>query len=215
MKPTMLVALALTACEAIESGESQLRCEVSEGADATFCDDFREGGDDAWSPEGGSWSIEDGRYVGQGPMEVGGDCGASLMTASYRNGSEATDLALHVELGAEARLDKTIVLRARDASNRIELNFRGAPLDDLIVQELVDCAVVYHTQEGEVSIAQPEGERIEVEVELVGQHLRVTAGGQVVVDRDYELANTGEGRVGVAVIDNAITTFDNVWMTRR
>jgi hypothetical protein len=207
--------MLLIGCEAAASGEQQLECASSEGADATFCDDFNEGEADAWSPEGGSWTVVDGRYVGEGPMEVGGDCGASLMTASYREGSEATDLSMHVELAAEARLDKTIVLRASDAANRIELNFRGAPINDLIVQELVGCEVVYHSEEGEIAVEQPEGEPIAVDIELEGQHLRVIVDDELVIDRDYEFANTGEGRVGVAVIDQAITTFDSAWMTRR
>jgi hypothetical protein len=201
-------------CEEVVAGDEQLECASSDGADATLCDDFNGGDDSGWSPEGGSWEIVDGRYVGHGPSEPDGAACASLMTASLREGSEATDLTMHAELGSDERLDKTIVLRATDGANRIELNFRGAPINDVIVQELVDCEVVYLTEEGQVHVEQPEGERIGVDVMLRGERLEVTVDGQQVIGTNFPFANTGEGRAGVAVIDGATTTFDDVWMTR-
>ncbi len=191
----------------------QLEC-ATVGA-VTLCDDFADGEASGWTPEGGSWAVVDGRYIGMGPSSLDpSQCAASLMTASLRSGTEATNVAMHVDIGAEARADKTIVLRAADGRNRIELNFRSAPYDDLVVQELVDCELVFHTGEAEIHVPQPEGERIFVDVTLEGQHLVVLVNGQMVVDRDFTFANTGQGLVGVAVIDSAITSFDSLYMNR-
>jgi hypothetical protein len=208
-----LAAVLLLGCKDELPPEPQLECIDVSGA--TLCDDFNVGDTTTWTPEGGSWSVVDGRYVGMGPTALDPNlCGESLMTASLRTFSEATDLTMHAQLGSEARLDKTIVLRALDDANRIELNFRGAPINDLMVQELSDCVLTYHTAEGEIPVMQPEGERVDVDVDLRGSHLVVVVDGVVVVDRAFEFANTGEGRVGLAVIDNAITVFDDFYMTR-
>lgn len=210
----LALVLLLAGCED-EEGEPQLACESLEDRDLVFCDDFADGTASAWRPEGGSWSVVDGRYVGSGPASLDAvPCGASRMTASLREGSASTDVRLHAELGALARVDKTLVLRATDGSNRIELNFRSDPLNDLVVQELVDCEAVYLTEEGAIPVPHAFDERIEVEVELRGEHLLVRVDGEVVLDRDFDFANTEEGQVGVAVIDSAITSFDSVWIER-
>lgn len=209
------LVLLLAGCEDDGDGEPQLSCESLEDRDLVFCDDFADGTAAGWTPEGGSWSVVDGRYVGSGPASLDAlPCGASRMTASLREGSASTDVRLHAELGSLARVDKTLVLRATDGSNRIELNLRSDPLNDLVVQELVDCEAVFLTEEGSIPVPHGFDERIEVEVELRGEHLRVRVDGEVVLDRDFDFANTEEGQVGVAVIDNAITSFDSVWIER-
>jgi hypothetical protein len=214
MLRTLSYCVLLAAC-APDAEEMEPDFECADVGGTATCDDFNAGDSASWRPEGGSWSVIEGRYVGVGPETVDpAQCGASLMTASLRDGSEAVDLAFHAEIDAEARLDKTIVLRARDSANRIELNFRGAPLNDLIVQELVDCEVAYFTAEGEVPVAQPEGAPVVIDVELRGDHLFVRADGAPVLDGEFDFANAGEGRVGLAVIDHAITSFDDVWMRR-
>jgi hypothetical protein len=211
-----VLALATAAGCNGETEDPQFDCSTMSGTEGlVFCDDFNDGTAPGWMPEGGSWMVQDGRYVGSGPATLDASpCAVSHMTASLRDGSEAADLAMHAELGSLARLDKTIVLRETDPSNRIELNFRGAPLNDLVVQELVGCELVYLTEEGEIAVEQPEGERIDVEVELSGDHLVVRANDDKVLERDFDFANDGPGSVGVAVIDSALTTFDDVWMRR-
>ncbi len=212
---SLALAMALSGCDEDVAVEEQFQCEsLDDEAGLAFCADFNDGTADGWRPEGGSWSVVEGRYLGSGPATLdGAECGATLMTASLRDGSESTDLHMHAQLGSLARVDKTLVLRATDASNRIELNFRGDPLNDLVVQELVDCEAVYLTGEGEIATPRTD-ERIDVDVELRGQRLVVRIDGDTVLDREFDFANTAEGRAGVAVIDNAMTTFDDVWIRR-
>ncbi|HEY8428287.1 MAG TPA: hypothetical protein VIL20_07930 [Sandaracinaceae bacterium] len=214
-RSALALALFAAGCDEDAADAPQFSCESMKDRELVFCDDFNDGAAEGWAPEGGSWSVADGRYLGSGPASLdGAECGVTRMTASLREGTEATDVRMHAELGSLARVDKTLVLRAVDPSNRIELNFRDAPYDDLMVQEIVACEARYLTEEGEIAVEQPEGERIEVDVELVGRRLSVRVDGDTVLDREFDFANTAAGRVGVAVIDNATTTFDSVWVER-
>lgn len=208
-----LVALSMGCSEDVGAA-TQFSCEtMAEAEGLVFCDDFNDGEAPFWGPEGGSWTVVEGRYQGLGPAEPDrSTCGASRMTASLRDGHALDDLAMHVELASMRRLDKTIVLRETDASNRIELNFRGDPLNDLIVQELSGCDFVFHTTEGEVPVLHGDAP-IDVDVELLGDRVRVAVDGEPVLDRAFPFTNRS-GRVGVAVIDNARTTFDSVWVRR-
>ncbi|MCZ7684559.1 MAG: hypothetical protein M5U28_39635 [Sandaracinaceae bacterium] len=87
----LALVLLLAGCED-EEGEPQLVCESLEDRDLVFCDDFADGTASAWRPEGGSWSVVDGRYVGSGPASLDAvPCGASRMTASLREGSASTE----------------------------------------------------------------------------------------------------------------------------
>lgn len=213
---SVLAALVLAAgCEEDVAVTEQFQCESMEGtAGLAFCDDFNDGSASGWRPEGGSWSVADGRYIGSGPMTLdGSECGVTRMTASLREGSGSTDVRVHAELTSLARVDKVIVLRAANASNRIELNFRG-DFNDMVVQEIVDCEARYLTPEGSVAVPHSFDDRIAVDVELRGNHLLVRVDDKTVLDRDFAFANTAEGRVGVAVIDNGMTSFDSVWMQR-
>lgn len=193
--------------------EPQLDCTELDGTPGMmFCDDFNDGDAAAWVPEGGAFSVEGGRYIGRGPETVGGPCGASMMTASLREGSSARDVAVHVAMRSLTRVDKVIVLRATDASNRIELNFRADPLNDLVVQELVGCDFIHLTDEGEVVLPHAMEETLHIDVELRGDRLVVVRDGELVLDRSFEFANDGPGLVGVAVIDRAVTSFDSFWV---
>lgn len=207
-----LDAGALDAASA-DAGPPQLTCAELEGP-MDFCDDFAAGAMDAWEAEAGTWSVVDARLLGEGPETLDGlDCGASRMSAALRTGSEASDLAMHVELTAHRRSDQVIVLRASDASNRIELNFRADPYGDLVVQEIVDCEVVFHVPSAMVEVPHAMEQPIAVDVSLVGEHLIVIVDGETVLERDIPFANT-TGRQGVAVIDRARTSFDSVYMLR-
>jgi hypothetical protein len=211
---TIAIVLAGGACASDDpagTDQPQFDCASMEGTPGLmFCEDFNDGLADDWSAEGGDWSVMDGRYVGIAPESVlGSECGASLMTASLYEGISPENVGFHVEMQGFDRLEKTIVLRAVSPSNRIELNFRGDPINDLMVQELRDCELVYHTTEGEIAV--PHGmEPISVDVELRGDSLIVLVGGQPIVDRTFPFA-IRPGRVGVAVIENSSVAFDSVW----
>jgi len=208
-----LVALSFTVLALGCDDEPQLDCADVEGKpDIMFCDDFSDGEEASWAPEGGGFSVSGARYVGEGPAEVDGSvCGASRMTASLREGSRSTDVTMHVEMRSLERVDKVLVLRATDDSNRIELNFRADPYNDLIVQELIDCELVYHTTDGEVVVEHAMGTTLEVDVTLRGNRLIVRRKTETVLDREFDFANT-EGDVGVAVIERGVSSFDSVWV---
>jgi hypothetical protein len=191
--------------------EPQFECASMEGTPGLMsCNDFNDGATTGWTALGGSWSVDGGRYLGAGPETVlGSECGASLMTASLRDGVALEDVGLHLEMQSVERLDKTLVLRATDPSNRIELNFRGDPINDLMVQELRDCVLVSHTVEGEIPVAHG-ADMIAVDVTLRGEHLTVVVDGAVVVDRTFPFP-VRQGQVGVAVIENSLVRFDSIW----
>lgn len=196
-----------------EPADVQFDCDSMDGTvGLLFCDDFNDGAAPAWAAETGSWRVQDGLYFGSGPdVASTGVCNATLMNATVREGAVARDVLVHAELTSHARADKTIVLRALDASNRVELNFRAAPLDDLIVQEVRDCEETYHTAEGEIPVPHEVGQVLDVEVELREQSLIVTVDGAVVLDREFPLSDR-EGQVGVAVISQgSLTSFDSIW----
>ena len=193
--------------------EPQLDCADVEGKPGImFCDDFSDGEEASWVPEGGGFSVSGARYVGEGPAELDGSlCGASQMTASLREGSRSTDVVMHAEMRSLERVDKVLVLRAVDDANRIELNFRAAPYNDLIVQELIDCELVYYTSDGEVVVEHDMGSTLEVDVTLRGNRLIVRRKAETVLDREFDFAST-EGAVGVGVIEGGVSSFDSVWV---
>jgi hypothetical protein len=211
MSCIVALAGACTSEGPAEVAEPQFDCTSMEGTPGLmFCEDFNDGLAENWSVEGGDWSVMDGRYLGIAPESVlGSECGASLMTASLYEGLSPENVGFHAEMQGFDRLDKTIVLRAESPSNRIELNFRSDPINDLMVQELRDCELVYHTTEGEIAV--PHGTNmISVDVELRGDSLVVIVDGQPIVDRTFPFA-IRPGRVGVAVIENSSVVFDSVW----
>lgn len=211
----VLIALSWGALMLGCDDEPQFDCTEMDGrADLVFCDDFSDGEAGSWTASGGNFSVSGGRYVGEGPDEIdGGMCSASMMVASIREGARSRDVRIHAELRSLERVDKVLVLRATDDANRIELNFRAAPYDDLMVQELVDCELIYFTEDGEVPLPHEMNERITVDVELRGDRLTVRRDGELVLDREFSFTNT-EGDVGVAVIERGAAEFDSVWMER-
>jgi len=193
--------------------EPQFDCAEMDGrSDIVFCDDFSDGEEASWTAEGGSFSVSGGRYVGEGPEEIdSGMCGASHMVASLREGASSSDVMIHAELRSLERVDKVIVLRATDDANRIELNFRADPYNDLMVQELVDCELIYFTEDGEVPLPHGMDEKLVVDVELRGDRLIVRRDGETVLDQEFAFTNR-EGDVGVAVIERGVASFDSVWV---
>lgn len=202
--------------EGPDAGPPQLDCTAAAGDGLMVCDDFGDGDAQGWEPEAGTWEVIANRYVGIGPMEVGtSSCGASLMSASLRDDSRRRDAAIHVAMTSRRRVDKVIVLRAVDDANRLEINLRADPYGDLVVQELVDCEVVRHVDEGEVEVPHAMDQTIEVDAELIGSHLTVAVDGRTVLDRELEMMTQDPGRQGIAIIDRSETVFDDVWIYER
>lgn len=173
-----------------------------------------------WQPDGGQWTFVNEGYVGAGPSAEEVTCGeiGSLMTASLVPDVVATDVRVRAQLTSIQRVDKIIVLRSRDSSNRVELNFRSSYDDngtpqggDLVVQELVDCLRVEHIGPGELPVAHEVGESIDVDILLRGRRLTVVVDGAPVLG-DVTVPTLADlpGGVGVGVIADGITRFDDL-----
>jgi len=121
--------------------------------------------------------------------DAGVDFG-SLFTASTLTGFSAADVRVRAKMTSLTRVDKALVLRARDPGNRIELNFRATYVfdnqtsgADLVIQELVDCVYKRHVLQVSSLYRAAELQTIAVEVELRGQQFKITADGKVVYTR--------------------------------
>lgn len=185
-------------------------------SDPLLCVDFNDGAAPGFSWEGGDWQVVDGRLVGYGPDAPSGACSDSLMTHAVVTQATAQDLVVSLEMTAMERVDKVLLLRSVDGANRLQLNFRALTRDgnygDLMIQEIRDCAFTLHTAEGELPIGHEMGEKIDVEVRLIGTHLRVKVDGHEVVSRDFPIA-VRSGAVGLGVIDHATSVFDDLVVT--
>jgi hypothetical protein len=219
MRVVSIIGLALVVgCELPEESgldlppASTFSCDSLDGSEDA-CIDFNDGDDRGMRTEGGAWTVADGWYVGEGPETVGGDCTDSLLTHAIIPDIEAQDAEVRMTMAALERVDKAIVLRSVDAANRIQLNFRASEAGDygdLMVQEVLNCEFVRHTTDGEIAIPHNIGEAVDVRVDLIGTHLRVVMNGDLVLDRDFPALSVRSGAIGMAVIDNSMTVFDDV-----
>jgi hypothetical protein len=198
----------------IDAGE-QLNgfCDRAGSRDSPyFCDDFSNSSAARWEPQGGVWAVETGHYVGQGDFGV--SCPGFSSNATLIDRLEAMDVDIQLDMRSIVRVDKAIILRSTDVGNQIELDFRaerpGAYPSDLMVQELIDCEYIWHTDEFEILLPPHRvGETIHVRVRLVDNKLQVWVDSQLVLSRSFRFTAT-TGRVGLAVIEGGITEFDNV-----
>jgi hypothetical protein len=174
-----------------------------EGAD--FCDDFRDGADTRWIPQGGLWEVSDNQYVGTG-VQTACATGFSTNETLIRD-LQVADVELRVDMRSQQRVDKGIVLRSTGPGDQIELNFRADPFNDLVVQELAACQFIL--LESAASIPHQVEQTIDVHAKLVGNRLMVWIDGEAVLDRSFPF-QAKSGSVGLAAIDDGITAFDNV-----
>ena len=207
---TLVAALGVVVLTLSAGGETSESCQkTGQGGRKFFCDDFNS----RWEPQGGIWTDEAGNYVGEGTFDT-------LCTYGFSNNEtliqdlEASNVDIQLDMRSIQGVDKGIILRSTDAGNQIELNFRaerpGAYPADLVVQELVNCQFIFHTQEFEVLIPPHQvGETIHVHITLIGNRLQVWIDAHLVLDRSFPFVAT-RGRVGLAVINAGITAFDNV-----
>ena len=175
-----------------------------EGAD--FCDDFSDGTDTRWSPQGGAWEVVDNEYVGT----AGSDACATGFSSNETliRDLQVADVELRVDMRSQQRVDKGIVLRSTGPGDQIELNLRADPYNDLVVQELAACQFVL--LEFAAQIPHQMQQAIDVHAKLVGDRLVVWIDGDLVLDRSFPF-QAKSGSVGLAVIrDDGITAFDNV-----
>lgn len=186
------------------------------------CYDFSNSGDaTAFTPQGGTWTIVNGGYVGRGPAKAVTcpETEGSKMTASTLSGFAAADVRVHAKMTSLTLADKVIVLRERGPGNRLEVNFRAgfvydgqAGGDDMVIQELVDCQYSRHVQPGVVKIPHVELQAITVDVELRGQQIKVTVDDKVVYDHkvsDTVDVATAPGSVGFGVFYTGVQMFDD------
>ena len=94
-----------------------------EGAD--FCDDFRDGADTRWIPQGGLWEVSDNQYVGTG-VQTACATGFSTNETLVRD-LQVADVELRVDMRSQQRVDKGIVLRSTGPGDQIELSFAPIP----------------------------------------------------------------------------------------
>ncbi|HEX6395973.1 MAG TPA: family 16 glycoside hydrolase [Steroidobacteraceae bacterium] len=174
-----------------------------EGAD--FCDDFRDGTAARWEPQGGTWEVIDGEYVGVGPLDV---CGTGFSSnETLIRDLRVDDVEMRFDMRAQ-QVDKGIVLRSTGPGDQIELNFRADPYNDLVVQELVACQFIW--LDFTPLVPHSVDEALDVRVKLVGDRLIVWINGDLVLDRSFPF-QAKSGSVGLAVIGVGGTTeFDNV-----
>jgi len=170
-------------------------------------------------PDGGTWTVVNGQYVGTGPADpVTCASTGSMMTASLVDNFSAADVRLHVQMTALDRADKVIVLRSRDSGNRIELNFvaywdyNGVQQGGvLVIQELVNCQLFYRGPTNAPSVPHNIGDTITVDLDLRGTQLTVKVGGAQVFDGALTIA-TDPGAVGLGVIAGGTARFDDFWV---
>lgn len=209
---TLIVALFGLIPTLEAGGQINGFCERIGLADYFFCDDFDDSSAARWNPLGGVWAVEAGRYVGQGELDT--PCIGFSTNETVIDGLVARNVDIQLEMGSIERVDKAIILRSTDPNNQIELNFRaerpGAYPSDLIVQELVDCTLIWHTAEFEILLPPHQmRETIHVRARLVGNRLQVWVDGQQVLNRSFEFTAV-RGQVGLAAVQGGITHFDNV-----
>jgi hypothetical protein len=172
---------------------------------ADFCDDFSDGTDTRWEPLGGSWEVVGNEYVGTGGPD-------SCATGTSTNETIIRDLSaenveMRLEMRSQQRVDKGIILRSTGPGDKIALNFRADPFNDLVVQELGACQFIVF--DSNTRIPHQMGQTIDVRIKLVGDHLAVWVDDQLVLDRSFPFHATS-GSVGLVVIDDGVTAFDNV-----
>jgi hypothetical protein len=177
--------------------------QISTAADcnADFCDDFS---DAKWNPQGGLWEVADNEYAGTGVQDAC-NTGFSSNETLVRDLS-ARDVELRVDMRSLERVDKGIVLRSTGPSDQVELNFRAAPFSDLVVQEVIACDLHLLSFD---PLPHEMGQTINVQVRLVGDILKVWMDGELVLERCYDF-RASSGAVGLAVINDGVSAFDNV-----
>jgi hypothetical protein len=173
----------------------------------------------SWMPDGGTWTVVNGQYLGTGPDAPVTCVGAgSSMTASLVDNFSAADVRLHVQMTSLDRPDKVLVLRSKDSGNRIELNFVAAWDDNgtpggnvMVIQELVNCQQSFLVPPNTVSVPHNVGDTLTVDLDLRGTQLTVKVGGAQVFDGAITAA-TDPGGVGLAVITGETVRFDDFWV---
>jgi hypothetical protein len=186
-------------------------------AGAALCYDFSKDDTVSFTPQGGTWAIVNGGYIGVGPAaEVTCVGSGSLMTATMLNNFSATDVRVRAKLTSLTRIDKVLILRERDPGNRIEVNFRATHVypdgstvgGDLVIQELVGCQFTILLVPKTVLIPHDPLQTISVDVQLRGTHFHILVDGNVVFDNDVPVV-TAAGSVGMAIITNTQALFDD------
>lgn len=197
-------------------GSHPFDCDSFDGRGVTAkCFDFATSDSSTrWLADGGQWAVSSGAYVGNGPATPRSCANGSQMTASLVAGFSARDVRLHAQLTGVQRADKVLVFRARDAQNRVELNFRALYPEaggDLVIQELSNCVQTLHVLPGVLLLPHELTQTIAVDVELRGQSLAVWVDGRQIFRGEVPVSSRA-GAVGVGVINDGVTRFDDVYV---
>lgn len=190
-----------------------ITCDDLDTSGAARCTDFNGGTATGWVPEGGNWRVSNGAYTGEVPSLQGSQCGTSLMMTSMFQELQARDVRVELDMMSNIRVDKVIVLRGIDPSNRVELNFRAKYVErsdgDLVVQELLDCEQIQYTPEFVIDVPHQVGQAIHAEVRLVGDMLSVWVDDELLLMDSFPFADR-VGYVGIGLIEGGTATFDNI-----
>jgi hypothetical protein len=192
-------------------GVGSAEAQTAAAPNTLVVDDFNSGLADQWEVRGGTWSVENGRYVGRGfPDREVGACGQPVpsSTSLIRN-LRARDLEISLDSESIARYDKYVIVRA-EAGNRVQINFRSV-LNDILVGEINNCIArtiaIFPIRAIDID------DKISTKVILVGSRLRVLVDNLLVIDQEISLSPRA-GQVGVGVISDGYgpgtTAFDNV-----
>lgn len=212
----MLALAGSVACAATSVSADSLKPSTHAGS--VFRDDFNADNASRWVPQGGTWTVIDGEYVGQGKGDGSAPCGSIGIAQSVIKWVRAANVEVEADMRSIERVDKWIILRSVNPENEIKVNFRAERPDsypaDLIVEQLHDCQNITFTPEFSVLIPPHQvGQTIHVHVILVGKRLRVLIDRVLVLDRTFPFPRVA-GRVGLAAHDDeygpGTTAFDNV-----
>ena len=192
----------LSVCPALASTNSTYR----------FLDDFNVSNASQWQVGGGTWKVENGKYIGSGSPADVRYCGGEFPTANTTiSNHKSADVSVSVQMTSIERVDKAIVFRV-DRGDLIGLNFR-AGFNDVYVQEIRNCQVINHTPEGITIPSHNLGQcRIQVDATLIESRLRSPVDNILIIDRNFAFASRS-GLVGVGTIADefgaGVSIFDN------
>jgi hypothetical protein len=180
-----------------------------------FHDDFNTANANNWRPNGGTWRMQDGTYLGEGTIKTSESCQKSYGAQTMIKDFKAQNVFIELDMKSKQMVDKLVILRSVDRGNQIELNFRaerpGSYPADLIVQQFNNCQFELLTPEFSVLIPPHQiDQKIHVKVQLIERRLTVWIDNIKVLEKMFPSLSLRSGGFGIGIIQTGITEFDNV-----
>ena len=174
-------------------------------ADCDLCDTFNSGTAKRWQPVGGSWTVENLKYVGRGNADL---CGTGISSnESLVRDLQASDVDVQAEIRSFAGSARAFVLRSTGPGNQIEVNIIGEQ-SAVFVQELRNCQPTIQ-QWLYFPVRFRSNVTAHFRAQLLGDYLRVWMNDHLYIEHELPFAST-RGAVGLGVPDGESAAFDNV-----